>query len=42
MTILVRLYGVKGETNNVNLDVYPKMRKKAVFSLPTFSLIMKM
>ena len=31
MTVLVRPYGVKGETNDVNLDAYQRMRKKVIF-----------
>jgi len=38
VTVLVRSYRVKGETNDVNLDVYPKMRKMVVFSSAHFSL----
>ena len=34
MTVLVRPYRVKGGTNDVSLDVYPKMRKKVVLSPP--------
>ena len=33
----VRRYRVKGGTNDVSLNVYPKMRKKVVFSPPRFS-----
>ena len=43
MTIPIRPYRVKGGTSDLSLDVYPKLRKKVVFSsLPTFSLIIKM
>ena len=34
MTVLVRPYRAKGGTNDVSLDVYPKMRMKVVFSPP--------
>ena len=36
MTVPVRPYRVKGGTNNVSLDVCPRMRKKVVFSHPHF------
>ena len=36
MTIPVRIYCVKGGTNDVSLDIYPQMRKKVVFSPPHF------
>ena len=36
MTVPVRPYRVKGGTNDVSLDMYPKMRKKVVFSPPHF------
>ena len=36
MTVPVKPYRVKGGTNDVNLAVYPRMRKKVVFSLPHF------
>ena len=42
MTVPVEPYRVKGETNDVSLDVYPKMRKKVVFSPPYFFLDYKM
>lgn len=31
MTVLVRPYGVKGKTNDVNLDAQQRMGKKVVF-----------
>ena len=41
MKIPIGQYRVKGETNDVSLDVYQKMRTKVVLSTPTFSLIIK-
>ena len=36
MTVLVRRYRVKGGTNDVSLDIYPRVRKKMIFSPPYF------
>ena len=41
MTIPVRPYRVKGETNDINLDVYPKWGRRWSSPLSTFSLITK-
>ena len=32
MTVSVKPYRVKGGTNHVKLDIYPKMKKKVLFS----------
>ena len=36
MTVPVKPFKVKGGTEGVSLDVYPKMRKKVVFTPPHF------
>ena len=36
MTVLGRPYRAKGGTNDINLAIYPRMRKKVVFSPPHF------
>ena len=36
MSVPVRPYRVKGGTNDVSLDVYPRMMKKVVFSPTQF------
>ena len=36
MTVLVKPYRAKGGTNDVSLDICPRMRKKVVFSPPHF------
>ena len=38
MLVPIKPCRVKGGSNDVSLDVYPKMRKKVVFSPPLFVL----
>ena len=41
MTVLVRPYWVRGGTNDVSLDICPRMKKKMVFSFSYFFFDLK-